>query len=850
EEVELLRRWIRQGARWSEHWAYENPVAQSAPESNNSDWCRQPLDRFVIARLDEVGIEPAKEEQPARWLRRVMLDLTGLPPTPKERRDFLGRIHRYGEAGYQETVDELLARASFGERWASVWLDQIRYADSKGLGLDARRNIWKYRDWVIDALNADLPFDQFTIKQIAGDLLKDRTIEDLIATAAHRNTQTCEEGGTDDEEFRVMAVLDRVNTTWQTWQGVTFGCVQCHSHPYDPFQHDEYYRFAAFFNNTADTDLNEDWPVVQAPLDSKDYDRASELDAEIKSLREETWRAEFEALMEPSYWKPLTGFSVSSNNATEVAVEAKGDHDEFVTVDTITKNLVVTVETPLPSDIQKLTAIRLTAMPKDPVAALPDSEWGFVLSHLRGELLVPGEAKPRAIEFSRVICDEPEPFYDPQASLDPKSNRGFAAYSRIHYPRSAAFVLKTPVDVAKNTKLRLQLGQKVFLLGSFSLVIKRGRIDVSGDETLLQRLETDELRGNRETLAELRKRRSKIASTAVPVLTNRVSHLQRPTHVFARGLFLTKDAEVTAGTPQSLPPLQGNNGKADRLALAKWLVSGENPLTARVTVNRIWARLFGTGIVATEEDFGSSGEPPSHPRLLDDLAVRFRTAMGWSQKELIREIVLSSTYRQSSAIRKDLLESDASNRLLARGPRHRLSAEIVRDQALAISGLLSDKMHGKPVHPPIPGGVWRPFAGGDKWTTPGTDDPNRYRRSIYTYTKRSIPFPMFAAFDAPSREFCAPRRLRSNTPLQALMTLNDQTFIECSEAFGVRMIESSESTDQRLRNGFSIATSRQPTDAELDDLKTLLESLQDLDEPQQFTSIASVLLNLDEVLTK
>ena len=488
-------------------------------------------------------------------------------------------------------------------------------------------------------------------------------------------------------------------------------------------------------------------------------------------------------------------------------------------------------------------------MPQNPERALKDSEWGFVLSHLAAELLVPGEEKPQPIQFARVIADEPTPFYDPQTTLDPKSNRGFAAYSRIHHPRSAAFLLKTPLSIPEGSKVRLVFKHRVFLLGSFSLVIKRGRVDVSDASSLTELLESETLAERRKALKQSEAKRARIVSTSIPVLDNRAPHLARPTHVFARGLFLTKDKEVTAATPQSLPPLSDPES-ADRLDLAHWLVSPQNPLTARVTVNRIWARLFGVGLVASEEDFGSSGDPPSHPKLLDDLAVRFRSEMGWSRKELIREIVLSSTYRQSSAIRPELLESDASNRLLARGPRHRLSAEMVRDQALAISGLLSDKMHGKPVHPPIPGGVWRPFAGGDKWTTPGPDNPDRYRRSIYTYTKRSIPFPMFAAFDAPSREFCAPRRLRSNTPLQALMTLNDQTFVECSDAFAERMIQSADSVEERLRNGFLMATNREPEVDELDDIKSLIESIGELDEQPRYALVASVLLNLDEVLTK
>ena len=849
DEIDVLKRWIRQGASWSEHWAYELPIAPETPQVNDADWCRQSLDRFIVAKLQQKGIRPAPDERPERWLRRVTLDLTGLPPTLDERQRFLDSLRQGREQAYRSVVDSLLKSPAFGERWASVWLDQVRYADSKGLGLDGRRNIWKYRDWVIDSLNHDLPFDQFTVKQIAGDLLPNPTMEDRIATAAHRTTQTNEEGGTDDEEFRVAAVLDRVNTTWQTWQGVTFGCVQCHSHPYDPFKHEEYYRFAAFFNNTRDSDLNEDWPTVQVPIDTADYPRAANLDKQLETLRRTLWEREYAALSDTELWKPLSAMKASTNNATKVGVESKGRHDQFHTIDTVTKNVDITLESPIPAGLEKLTAIRLTGMPLEPEKAESDSEWGFVISHIQAELVLPDEKEPVPLEFSRVISDEPNPFYDPEQSLNAKSNQGFAAYTRINYPRSAAFILKSAKSVTKGTRLRVTLKHRQFLLASFALVMRRGQLDVTDDERLTEIASGDEATQIRTEMDDLRSRRSKIKSTSVPVMAEREPHLARKSHVFVRGLFLTKDNEVTPGTPDSLPPLPSDR-PADRLALANWIVSPENPLTARVTVNRIWSRLFGVGIVATEEDFGSSGDPPSHPQLLDHLAVRFQSELGWSTKALIREIVLSRTYRQSSAIRKELLESDPGNRLLARGPRHRLSAEIVRDQALAISGLLGESMHGPPVHPPIPDGVWKPFTAGDKWKTPDINDPDRYRRSVYTYTKRSIPFPMFSSFDAPSREFCSPRRLRSNTPLQALMTLNDQTFAECAAAFGKRMSQSGNSPAEILRSGFLMSTCREPSEREIDDLIGLYESLEDLENQQRLSIIASVLLNLDEVLTK
>ncbi|MCG8652507.1 MAG: DUF1549 domain-containing protein, partial [Pirellulales bacterium] len=334
-EIALLRQWIRQGAKWQDHWAYERPLPQDIPSVKQAPWCRQPLDHFVLRKLEHEGIAPAGEASAPRWLRRVSLDLTGLPPTLEEREAFLKAVQTRGEAAYAEVVDRLLQSPHFGEHWANVWLDQIRYADSKGLGLDARRNIWKYRDWVISSFNRDLPYDQFTIMQIAGDLLPNPSIEDLIATAAHRLTQTNEEGGTDDEEFRVGALMDRVSTTWQTWQGVTFGCVQCHSHPYAPLEHEEYYQFAAFFNNTADCDLGEEWPLLQAPVDPADYAKAGRLDHEIDRLQQDLWKREYQLLADPDAWQPIRKLAASSSNATKLAVKQQGDHDEYHTVGTV-----------------------------------------------------------------------------------------------------------------------------------------------------------------------------------------------------------------------------------------------------------------------------------------------------------------------------------------------------------------------------------------------------------------------------------------------------------------------------------------------------------------------------------
>ncbi len=848
-EVALLRQWIKQGASWSEHWAFETPRQPSLPKVVDPSWCRQQMDHFVLAALEAKHIRPATDEAPLRWLRRVSLDLTGLPPTIEQRESFLKQVETEGEQAYANAVDELLQSEHFGERWASTWLDQVRYADSKGLGLDARRQIWKYRDWVINALNSDMAYDTFTIKQIAGDLLPNSSIDDRLATAVHRLTQTNEEGGTDDEEFRVAAVLDRVNTTWQTWQGVTFGCVQCHSHPYDPFEQDEYYKFAAFFNNTTDSDLNEDWPILKAPVNRDDYERASTLDQEIAELRDQLWTEESKLLVDDAIWEPLVDVTAKSSNATKLRVDRVGEHDEFSTVGTITSGLGISLTAPVPSRLKSVSAFKVTIKPLDPDVAVSDSEWGFVLSHVEAKLVNAEKTEAKPLEIKRVIIDEPNPNHDPQQSLNEKSKEGFSAYTRIHYPRRAAFILNEAVSIPEGSIIQVKLKHKVFILASFALVSRRGHVALTDDPRLLELQSNPERKTLQEKLAKLKKERSGIKSANVPVLRQRPSHLQRPTHVFVRGLFLTKDKEVQPGTPKSLPALDDSDGPPNRLTLARWIASDKNPLTARVAVNRLWARLFGQGLVSTEEDFGSSGETPSHPKLLDHLAVRFQSEYDWSVKKVLREIVLSSTYRQDSRYRDDVGELDPDNRWLARGPRHRLPAETLRDQALALSGLLDRTLHGPPVHPPIPSGVWQPFAS-DKWETPKPDQSGRYRRSIYTYTKRSIPFPMFAAFDMPSREFCTPRRLRSNTPLQALMTLNDETFHECSEALGKQMIEKGETPQQQIAAGFELVVCRKPDQWEVDKLVAMHERISEAGGQSPMTNVAAVLLNLDEVLTK
>ncbi len=867
-EVQTLKEWIQQGAVWGEHWAFVAPQKIEPPVATSDTWSRSRIDRFILAALAQAGLTPSVETSPERWLRRVSLDLIGLPPTLDQREKFLAAVRTDGEAAYQTAVERLLQSPQFGERWASVWLDVVRYADSRGLGLDSRRTIWKYRDWVIKAFNADMPYDQFTIKQLAGDLLPEAQLQDRVATACQRLTQTNEEGGTDDEEFRTEAVIDRVNTTWQAWMGLSFGCAQCHSHPYEPIRHEEYYQFLAYFNNTVDCDLSDDKPTLAVPIDDREAQQAQELDRQIARLQLEDWNAAYPLLADDQNWIALKDIQATSNNSTRFVVVEVDGIEEFQTQGNVAKETTAIIEAPIPAGVTSLTALRFTGLPHDLTKALNNSEWGFVISHFQVELIEDANSPPEALEIARVVADEPHPLLDPQLSLKEKNSDGFGAYSRINHPRSAVFVLQTPRAFKLGSRLRVSLAQNVFELGAFPLVAKRGRLAISDRDDFTDWWMDSQRAAAREKADQLIALRRKIPSVDIPILAEREANFMRPTFVFDRGNFLTKSTAVYAKTPDFLPTraasptlveppqligIHHELASPSRLELARWIASENNPLTARVIVNRVWAQMFAAGLVESQEDFGSSGDMPSHPQLLDDLAARFTDEMDWSIKSLLREMVLCATYRQSSAATPTQLSVDPRNRWLSHSPKTRLPAETIRDQALAISGLLCDTHFGPPVHPPIPEGVWMPFNAGDKWVTPELDNPDRYRRTIYTYTKRTIPFPLLASFDAPSREFCAPRRLGSNTPLQALMTLNDLTFTEASAALAGRMLGHSQQVAEQIRFGILLATCRESRDNEVHELQQLYAIGMDghpESHLESMTTVANVLLNLDEVLSK
>lgn len=850
DQINLIKKWIDQGAEWDQHWSFVKPEESPIPTTDRwPNWPRDPLDAWVAHGWRAVPkLSPSQPATPDQWLRKTSLALTGLPPSSELRNRFDTLLVDSPEFAYESIVDELLASPTFGEHWASVWLDQVRYADSRGLGQDGPRTIWKYRDWVIDAFNNDLPYDQFTKMQLSGDLTPNRSIEDSIATAVHRLTQTNEEGGTDDEEFRTAAVVDRINTTWQVWQGLTFGCVQCHDHPYDPFRHPEYYSFMAYLNNTSDWDLEQEFPIIQVPADKQRYAEASDLDRQIQQSNEAIWAKEYAVLTDNSAWRPIDTMQVRSNG-TGVSVEPNLPN-EFHTVGTVSRDTEFNVEWPA-NDAQVLSAIRLTLKPLDPANALLNTEIGTVLSHVSLEVRNDASQDWAKVEIDRLVVDEPEPFLNPNLSLDPKNPDGFGALARIQRNRVAAVMLKSPLNLDKGTTLRLTLAHRKFVLDAFPLVSKRVAIDVAASPEKIEILNGPEMRQARKQLSELRKQRAGIPSVSTPVVRELVEHLRRPTHVFIRGNFLTKDALAKPALPKSLLN-ETQTQPPTRSEMADWVVHRDNPLTARVHVNRIWARLFGHGIVVTEEDFGSSGETPTNQELLDELATRFQHRYQWSQKRLLKDIVLSATFRQSNRVTPEAHELDAENVLLARGPRIRLTAEAIRDSALSIAGLLSLKQGGAPAHPPIPDGVWAPFQAGDKWNTPEKGKADRFRRSVYTYTKRTIPYPMLAAFDAPSREFCSARRMASNTPVQALMALNDTTFQEAAKAIAeVCLAENSQadaSAAQRIAWMWNRVVGRQPNPQELQSSHDYVERVQAKLGPQAaWERLALTLLNHDEM---
>lgn len=1049
-ELELLTWWIEQGAPYAKHWSYLKPVRPPLPTVKNSSWPKNDIDRILLARLEREGLQPSAEADRYAIIRRVSLDLTGLPPTLPEVDEF---VNDPRSDAYEQLVDRLLQKKAFGEQWARMWLDLARYADSAGYADDPSRTIWGYRDYVIRSFNSNKPFDQFTIEQLAGDLLPQPTEEQLAATAFHRNTLTNSEGGTNDEEFRNVAIIDRVNTTWMVWMGTSMACSQCHDHKYDPLPQADYFRFFAVLNNTEDADRRDEAPLLEY-FTAEQQQQRSDLQREIGTLEEKLrtptpellaglgkWDQQFPR---DFAWQPPQPSAVKSTSGAALTIQA----DRSIVVAGGQPSDVYEIELPL--TLAKLTALRLEAIPHDslPQRGPGHAAGNFVISRVTASVIppsanqvsarfvrieIPGKEKilslaevqvlrgsenvalrgtatqsttdfdgpaklaidgnsegkyeqksvthtaisenpwwevdlqsPQSIEriviwnrtdagvegrladfriilldaqrqpvweqrvapapkpssefavtgvqsvpFTTALADVAQDGFDPQqvlSSADAKTDaktsaktNGWAIGGHTGQPHSLTLLAGAAIDIPPGSKLLVTIEQKSGMekhtLGSFRLsVTADARIsefaktpasmvaivskDAAARTEQQRQVLTDyylaqiapELDVTRRQLAAAKKRLSEMKPQTLPILRELAADKRRKTYIQHRGNFQDLGAEVTAGVPSALHPLP-TGFQPDRMGIAKWLVDPNNPLTPRVIANRFWEQIFGQGLVRTSEEFGSQGELPSHPELLDWLAVEL-VESGWNVKHFLKLLVTSAAYRQSSKVTPELYERDPANRLLARGPRFRLSAEMVRDQALAVSGLLSSKMYGPSVKPLQPSlGLKAAFGSAIDWKT--SDGEDRYRRGLYTEWRRSNPYASMLTFDAPNREVCTIRRPRTNTPLQALVTLNDPVYIECAQALARRIAVSAATPAEKARFGFRACLARPPYEHELGRLVKLFEEAKaeyaqapeqakqlatvplgpappgaDLTELAAWTVVSNVLLNLDEMLMK
>ena len=1108
-EVALLTAWVKGGGKFAQHWSYVKPQrveppkisaqwsvrsAQSAagasaqrPGTENSalsteHWAlsTNPIDAFILARLETEKLRPQPEAERAALVRRVALDLTGLPPTVEEVDAFLNDA---APGAYERLVDRLLASPAYGEHWGRMWLDLARYADSAGYADDPLRTIWPYRDYVIRAFNANKSFDQFTIEQLAGDLLPNATEEQLTATAFHRNTMTNSEGGTNDEEFRNAAVVDRVNTTMAVWMGTSMACAQCHTHKFDPITNAEYFRMFAFLNNTEDADRRDESPLLKLLSDDKkaqlaklDADLAA-TDAKFKTpapallAAAEMWARDFPVKLD---WQTLAPAALKSQAG--LAMTAQSDGSVLVSMSAAKDTYTVEVTLPVAGESAqssvrsgqsatagatspklstehwalgtKITALRLEALPDDTLPGKGPGHAGgnFAVTRIRATLLppagatgprarfvrieLPGKAKylqlaevqvfsgaenfalkgaatqkstytdaaaaraidgntageyakgsvahtgentddpwwevdlqseqtldrivvwnradaagdrlagfrivaldaqrqpvwektdnaappadvafdlngGREIKFADVVTDFVQPDFDPDlvltdtATKDPKNaqkkrgpQKGWAiggAQGRAH---TLTLLAASPVEIPAGARLAVTIEQQSqfenHTLGHF-------RLGVTGDPRAALHVQTPpdviaafadpqssarvvehyvreiapELAPERGQLAALRAQIDAIVPDTVPIFRELAANQRRKTRVQMRGNYLVLGDEVSEGVPAAFPPLPPD-APPNRLTLARWLVDENNPLTPRVVANRFWESIFGVGLVRTSEEFGAQGEAPSHPELLDWLATEL-VREKWDVKKFLRLLVTSATYRQSSRVVPELAERDPENRLLARGPRVRMSAEMVRDGALAVSGLLAGKMYGPSVRPVRPAlGLAAAFGTGLDWQTSTGGD--QHRRALYTEWRRTSPYPSMATFDAPNREVCTLRRNRSNTPLQALVTMNDPVYVEAAQALARRMVECAKTPAEQAAHGFRRVLSRAPTASELQRLVALHDDAlavfqqdakraadmatnplgpvpagADVAELAAWTTVAGVLLNLDETLMK
>ncbi|MFG0335276.1 MAG: PSD1 and planctomycete cytochrome C domain-containing protein [Maioricimonas sp. JB049] len=938
EQVALLRRWIEQGAQWPAdadgpadeitHWAYQPLARPDVPGMDEAAMSLGPIDAFVLARLASHQIEPSPEADRYTLIRRLYYDLLGLPPTPEAVDLF---VNDPRDDAYVRLVEELLQSPHFGERWGRHWLDVARYADSDGYEKDRPRyNAWKYRDWVIEAINNDMPFDQFTIEQIAGDLLPDPTPQQLLATAFHRQTLTNTEGGTDQEQWRVEAVFDRVETIGTAWLGLTVGCARCHTHKYDQITQREYYELFAFLNNgdeanTTIASSEEAMAVYRKQKAAFDAELAKRT-APLKQARAaamkgfDDWAGtERQRVLDADASGPqFHNLDVLAAASESGAALTRQEDGSYLASGTRPPKDVYRLEARIPAELiadRTVTGFELEVLTHD---TLPKKGPGradngnFVLSELTADVSTSGAGEARRLDFASATADFSQNGFDVANAIDgDEAGNGWAISPQMGKDHRAVFLLKNPLADAAKTTLVLRLSQQYRTphpIGRFRVRAMTGRpIDSLGlPENVIKLLrirpeqrsdkQRTELEGYFVSLdpdvkrlqAEVdawRKQEPFKPEMTVRVIRQRTNN-PRTTHVFRRGDFLQPLGPVEPDTLAVLPPLKSRHSDrpADRLDFARWLVSDENPLTPRVVVNQIWLRLFGRGLVNTVNDFGVRGEPPTHPQLLDWLA-RELVRTGWSRKEIIRRIVLSRTYRQSSVHRPELAEIDPQNGLLHRQNRVRVEAEIVRDRYLAASGLLEPRVGGPSVFPPLPPDIASlSYANNFKWgrsewnsrpDRPGGIAPQEdiYRRGMYTFFKRTAAHPTLTTFDCPDANTTCVDRATSNTPLQALATLNNQGFVDAARAFARRLLSESHDGDAaRVRRAFRLCAARPPSAEEVKALLQLLdesreyysdhsaeaallagdavEGARSTDEAAAWVVVGRIILNMDEFITR
>jgi len=907
-------------------WAYHAPKRPDLPVVKDKDWDRNEIDLFIFARLEQEGLKPSPEADRVTLIRRLSLDLIGLPPTPEEVDAFVA--DKSGDA-YEKLVERMLTSPHYGERWGRHWLDAARYADSDGFEKDKSRQVWFYRDWVINALNKDLPFNQFIIEQIAGDLLEKPTQDQIVATGFLRNSMINEEGGIDPEQFRMEAMFDRMDAIGKGVLGLTIQCCQCHNHKFDAFKQVEYYRMFAFLNNAHEANIAVYTPEEEMKR-AEVFRGIHEIESALRE-RDPKWREKMHAWEETAK-KDQPKWTVLRPEVDELSTGGQKylplDDGSFLALGYApTKH---TVKMGVKTDVKDITAFRLEVLcdPNLPLNGPGRSIYGAgALTEFKVDAAPADDPEKKVhIKFVRATADV-NPLDTPLASIfDDKSGKkritGAVSYAiddkeetawgfdvgpgRRNQPRKAVFTPEKPIGFEKGTILTFHLKQNHGGWNSDDNQNNNlGRMRLS--VTTQAGAEADPLPDNvrtildiphdkrtpgqeaavfsywRTTVSDWKDANDKIEALwkqhpeGASQLVLKERDKGRETHVLKRGDFLKPGASASPGVPAVLHPLP-EDAPLNRLTFAKWLVDPASPTTARAAVNRIWQHYFGTGLVSTSEDLGMQSEPPSHPELLDWLAVEFMER-GWSLKKLHRLIVTSATYRQASIVTPELRTRDPYNRLLARGPRFRVDAELVKDIALSASGLFNPKVGGRSVFPPLPGFMVEPPVSYGPKIWPEDKDAERYRRGLYTFRYRSIPYPVLQNFDAPNGDFACVRRARSNTPLQALTTLNEPIFVECAQGLALKTLHDGGRTDgERIVFAFRRCVSRRPTNAETDVLLSLLEKEQNrfaepdakpwevaardpakppkLPEgatPSQaaaWTVVARVMLNLDETITK